>query len=692
MTDVAMLGLGVDTGGLRRGEQALDNLGRRGDRTQGTIKRATDRMASGFSNVASRVFNLRTAIATLAGTAGIGLLVRNNMQAIDSLAKFADTVGESTENVQAFRRQAELAGIDVRSADNALQRASRRAAQAADGVGAASDAYERLGLNAEEISRLSPVEAFEQQAEAIRGLTSRSDQLRAANELYGREAEEMIRIVDMGAGSFAAIKQEMEATGEAVNRIDAARIEEANDAITRMRGSMRVAGQFLAIELSDTITTTANHLQSAFTQAGSSMEDGISGAVDVAVKAFAWMLERSADVITFIDNNPMSAKFGILGWLIFGPQGALIAAAIGATFDIIQEGMASVGVGISEAEDKARRLAGVQAQLAEKQGQIAQAEERMAKAAEGEAGEHYAAEWIPIIESLEREVEELETAESHLQAQVSGSSEATAKYNDILNGNATASNKAAEGMRSLAKAMRESRRGGREGESPRDPDEIESPEVNLIEQHERIQELVAEHQSALTSIAQDGAEARMQAEAYAQQYIQSLHQQTTSLGIGLLQTLGRENKAMAIAAIAVTKGMAIAQTIAHTQTASMLAFASQLIPGDPTSIGRASAAAASVKAMGALNVGLITASGLLEASQVSDGGASAGTSANPVYTRSGTPDAPAVRQPEARPQSQDLIVRLNRTRPIDQDELDTIFEGISEKLADGAQFRSIRRG
>ena len=67
---------------------------------------------------------------------------------------------------------------------------------------------------------------------------------------------------------------------------------------------------------------------------------------------------------------------------------------------------------------------------------------------------------------------------------------------------------------------------------------------------------------------------------------------------------------------------------------SMLAFSSQLVPGDITSIGRATAAAASVQAMGAVKVGLIAATGLAQAHQATSGGSgSVGTGG---YSSSGT--------------------------------------------------------
>lgn len=90
--------------------------------------------------------------------------------------------------------------------------------------------------------------------------------------------------------------------------------------------------------------------------------------------------------------------------------------------------------------------------------------------------------------------------------------------------------------------------------------------------------------------------------------------------IGILNTLGQKNKIFALASIALQTKMALAQNSITTAQAAALAFASQLIPGDPTSLGRAAAAKAAVMAQGGVTAGLIMASGGLQAASLLGGG------------------------------------------------------------------------
>ena len=76
----------------------------------------------------------------------------------------------------------------------------------------------------------------------------------------------------------------------------------------------------------------------------------------------------------------------------------------------------------------------------------------------------------------------------------------------------------------------------------------------------------------------------------------------------------------------------------------MLAYASQLIPGDPTSILRAEAARDATLGLGSLNAGLIVATGLGEAAGVlgGGGGGSGGTSGG--SSQQSTPDPQSFQQ------------------------------------------------
>ena len=103
---------------------------------------------------------------------------------------------------------------------------------------------------------------------------------------------------------------------------------------------------------------------------------------------------------------------------------------------------------------------------------------------------------------------------------------------------------------------------------------------------------------------------------------------TWQLGAELLMTFAGQSKAAAIAVIAINKGLAIAQVVQSTSVAVMRAFAELgPIAGAPV--------AASMKLLGGIQVGLIAATGLMQAANVGGGGAIPGSPANPISTTAG---------------------------------------------------------
>ena len=96
--------------------------------------------------------------------------------------------------------------------------------------------------------------------------------------------------------------------------------------------------------------------------------------------------------------------------------------------------------------------------------------------------------------------------------------------------------------------------------------------------------------------------------------------------ISLTKMVLGDSKAAALAGIIIQKGMALSANAVATASAATLAYASQLVPGDPTSIARATAAAAQATTLGSINAGLIVATGIGQAAALSSGGGGGGGS------------------------------------------------------------------
>ena len=673
------------------------------------------------------------AFAAAGAALTIGLTVKG-LAAVDSQAKLARQLGATIDGLRATQIAASDAGIGITIMNDAAEKLNQRIGEAARGTGTAADSFKRLGLDAAALGDMDVDARMAAIADRMQelGLSTSS----AADELrqMGIRNSELVNLMLQGGDAIRGARIELQELGLSLSDIDAGKVEDANDAFSRIGLTVEFASQQLAVSLAPAITAVSEQMIKEFTRGSDSLGDGIENAVDVGVAAFADFLDGAATVMDFISGNPITSQFGVLGFVILGPRGALIGAAIGATFDIIKEGLADFGIGISDGENNARRLLSVQKQIAEQQ-------EVIANTTSGPGNGIFIASSI-----ADDRLNILLAAEAELKESVEGSSEALEFYNSLLNAGTIEADGLAGASRRVAAAMREtleeSEKGintgggdststggdstGRGTNTPGDPSdtedgtslrdrltarlalirefdalEVEALDVKLELQKEKIAEAlekelitkaeardaeletVANHEAAITEIENREKNKRLDLEEKAQSAMDSLRQGAVSNAVGLLNVLGRENKAAAVAAILLTKGLAIAQTIAHTQAAGMLAFSSQLIPGVPATLAAATTAKAKVHAMGAVSVGLIAATGLAQIGNATGGGGGGGGGGSMGGGGGGGNQQAAMPAP-----TETMVANLNITgQNFDRRTVIGLVEQINELQEDGMRIR-----
>ena len=153
-----------------------------------------------------------------------------------------------------------------------------------------------------------------------------------------------------------------------------------------------------------------------------------------------------------------------------------------------------------------------------------------------------------------------------------------------------------------------------------------------------LQEIEAEQikQDQLTEKTQEGTSDRLALEQQYTDAVKSLQFSALSNAVTVINKLTGESKAAAIIGIGIQTASAFVANQVATASAATLAFSSQLIPGDPTSIARATAAAAKATSYGQFNGGLILAAGAANAIGATSGGGggSGGSSASSPTTTS----------------------------------------------------------
>lgn len=236
--------------GMKRGQKTLQSF-------RGSIIKTVKRLA-GFG----------AALTAVAAGGGLAIMVKRSMASIDAMAKLADRIGTTTEKLAGLQHAAEITGAGSELMAKSLDVMAKRLGEAAGGTGEAKSALQDLGLNVNRLMAMDPAEAFREIAEKISNLATQSEKAAAASKIFSRAGLQLVNTLELGRAGLDAMQAEAEALGLTFSRIDAAKIEAANDAIVRMRASFQgLATMFTAVvapaleSMADTTTDFIKDLQ-----------------------------------------------------------------------------------------------------------------------------------------------------------------------------------------------------------------------------------------------------------------------------------------------------------------------------------------------------------------------------------------------------------------------------------------------
>lgn len=177
------LGLAVDKSSFDKGEKALASV---------------------------RAGLLAVGAATAAAGAALAVMVRQTADAGDRIDKTSQRLGLTRNELQEFEHVAALSSVGVDTLSDGLKDLGIKAAEAARTGGPAAEAYWRLGISIRDASgRIRPTgELFELVADRLGKIADPAEKARLATVLMGGSGQKLIPILNEGAASIAAMRQE----------------------------------------------------------------------------------------------------------------------------------------------------------------------------------------------------------------------------------------------------------------------------------------------------------------------------------------------------------------------------------------------------------------------------------------------------------------------------------------------------
>ncbi|MEE9452564.1 MAG: hypothetical protein V3V61_07405, partial [Gammaproteobacteria bacterium] len=219
-------------------------------------QQALGRIQNNFTSLSRTASRLLGPLMAITGSVGFGALIKQSIDAGDKIQKLSIRLGASTEALSQYRHVADISGVSFERFTTSLERLQRSLSEAATQSGKAQNALSALGLTAQDLVGLKPEVQFELIAQALTQIDNQADKARLAYDLMGRSGTEMLQIMEGGAQSIRALREEADALGLTLSQRAANDMAGANDAILRLQNSVKGLANILAIELAPALTQT----------------------------------------------------------------------------------------------------------------------------------------------------------------------------------------------------------------------------------------------------------------------------------------------------------------------------------------------------------------------------------------------------------------------------------------------------
>jgi hypothetical protein len=185
--------------------------------------------------------------------------VKGSMDAIDSTRVLAERVGAAVEGFQELQYAAKLSDVSAESFASGMEKLQQKLGEAAvTGAGPAADAFRRLGLNVRSLANAGPVAAFQQIVAALEKVPNAAERAGLEIATMGKGGMGLSGLINAGAKGIADMRREFSELGNPLKQLDFAKVDEANDSLTKIGAVVAGVGNALAVELAPFITYAAD--------------------------------------------------------------------------------------------------------------------------------------------------------------------------------------------------------------------------------------------------------------------------------------------------------------------------------------------------------------------------------------------------------------------------------------------------
>jgi len=224
----------------------------------------------------------KIAAAAIAATGlALGALTLRQAGVIDETAKLSAALGVNIREFQALAQAASEAGITQDQMGTIITKSQRSIVEASRGLETYARSFETLNLEAKDLIKLSPEEQFKVIAGALNKVDNATIRTATALEIFGRSGRQVINMLGNFNENLESARTFNDKFGISLTKIDAAKVEEANDTFARLKQSITGLGNTLAVRFAP-IITHISELFLAFGVDAESFGKAVDGAMSFA--------------------------------------------------------------------------------------------------------------------------------------------------------------------------------------------------------------------------------------------------------------------------------------------------------------------------------------------------------------------------------------------------------------------------
>jgi len=275
-------------------------------------KQSGSKFTGGFGNAVKNGAKVM-ATAVTAAVAGTGALVKGIYDAASATAAYGDNIdkmsqkiGLSTDAYQEWDFIAQHSGTSMESLKTSMVKLSTAAANG-------SDAFQKLGISAEDAQSMSREELWNKTVLALTGIEDETERARLAQELFGKGATEMGALLNTSAEDIEAMRQQAHDLGIVMSEEDVKASAAFQDSLQNMTQSFDGLKNRMISDFLPGITTVMDGLTQIFAGDSASgvalIREGIANISDKIKEVLPTLIETGGEILKAIlgaisDNLP----------------------------------------------------------------------------------------------------------------------------------------------------------------------------------------------------------------------------------------------------------------------------------------------------------------------------------------------------------------------------------------------------